>query len=114
LGLPGRRAAARAAFDESLALGERHPRDDHRADRHSASARPRFTGMPGGTGNVALAVAVAADAEDETKARRLERTRAARIKGYEGDSCGECGNFPLVRNDTCLSCATRGASSGCS
>ena len=25
---------------------------------------------------------------------RLERIRAARMKGYEGDSCDECGNFP--------------------
>jgi ribonucleoside-diphosphate reductase alpha chain len=40
--------------------------------------------------------------------------REARLKGYEGDSCGECGNFTLVRNGTCLKCATCGATSGCS
>ena len=45
---------------------------------------------------------------------RLERVREARMKGYEGDSCGECGNFTLVRNGTCLKCATCGATSGCS
>jgi len=38
----------------------------------------------------------------------------ARMKGYEGDSCGECGNFTLVRNGTCLKCDTCGATSGCS
>ena len=38
----------------------------------------------------------------------------AKIKGYEGDACAECGNFTLVRNGTCLKCDTCGASSGCS
>jgi len=45
---------------------------------------------------------------------RLEAIREARMKGYEGDSCGECGNFTLVRNGTCLKCDTCGATSGCS
>ena len=45
---------------------------------------------------------------------RLERIRAARIKGYEGDSCAECGNFTLIRNGTCLKCDVCGATSGCS
>ncbi|MFT6629376.1 MAG: ribonucleoside-diphosphate reductase alpha chain, partial [Flavobacteriales bacterium] len=38
----------------------------------------------------------------------------ARIKGYEGDSCSECGNFTLVRNGSCMKCDTCGATSGCS
>jgi ribonucleoside-diphosphate reductase alpha chain len=38
----------------------------------------------------------------------------ARIKGYEGESCGDCGNFTLVRNGTCLKCDTCGSTSGCS
>ena len=45
---------------------------------------------------------------------RLERVREARMKGYEGDPCGDCGNFTLVRNGTCLKCATCGSTSGCS
>ena len=45
---------------------------------------------------------------------RLERLREARMKGFEGDSCGECGNFTLVRNGTCMKCTTCGATSGCS
>jgi ribonucleoside-diphosphate reductase alpha chain len=48
---------------------------------------------------------------DETYLRRL---REARLKGYEGDNCGECGNFTLVRNGTCLKCDTCGGTSGCS
>ena len=38
----------------------------------------------------------------------------ARLQGYEGDPCGECGNFTLVRNGTCMKCNTCGATSGCS
>jgi ribonucleoside-diphosphate reductase alpha chain len=38
----------------------------------------------------------------------------AKMKGYEGDPCGECGNFTLVRNGTCMKCNTCGGTSGCS
>jgi ribonucleoside-diphosphate reductase alpha chain len=38
----------------------------------------------------------------------------ARVKGYEGEACGSCGNFTLVRNGTCLKCDTCGSTSGCS
>ena len=38
----------------------------------------------------------------------------ARLKGYEGDACGSCGAFTLVRNGTCLKCVSCGATSGCS
>ncbi|SDW69833.1 ribonucleoside-diphosphate reductase class II [Albimonas donghaensis] len=38
----------------------------------------------------------------------------AKMQGYEGDPCGECGNFTLVRNGTCLKCNTCGGTSGCS
>ncbi len=38
----------------------------------------------------------------------------AKIKGYEGEACSECGLFTLVRNGTCLKCMTCGATSGCS
>ncbi|RDD61748.1 vitamin B12-dependent ribonucleotide reductase [Ferruginivarius sediminum] len=45
---------------------------------------------------------------------RRERAREARMKGYEGDPCGDCGNFTLVRNGTCMKCTTCGSTSGCS
>ncbi len=38
----------------------------------------------------------------------------ARMKGYEGDACPECGHMTLVRNGTCLKCATCGGTTGCS
>ncbi|MCH7948293.1 MAG: hypothetical protein IIC66_10900, partial [candidate division Zixibacteria bacterium] len=46
--------------------------------------------------------------------RRLLEIREARLKGYEGDMCSECGQFTMVRNGTCLKCDTCGATSGCS
>ena len=67
---------------------------------------------------VAQGLAVAAIAEPDARAvamtSRIEQIRAARAKGYEGDSCGDCGNFTLVRNGTCLKCDTCGSTSGCS
>jgi len=44
----------------------------------------------------------------------MGRVAEARMKGYEGDACGDCGNFTLVRNGTCMKCDTCGATSGCS
>jgi len=44
----------------------------------------------------------------------LDSARRARLQGYEGDACSECGNFTMVRNGTCLKCNTCGATSGCS
>jgi ribonucleoside-diphosphate reductase alpha chain len=38
----------------------------------------------------------------------------AKIQGYEGDPCGECQNYTLVRNGTCMKCNTCGGTSGCS
>jgi ribonucleoside-diphosphate reductase alpha chain len=43
-----------------------------------------------------------------------EKRNQARMKGYTGEACGECGNFTLVRNGTCLKCDTCGATTGCS
>jgi len=38
----------------------------------------------------------------------------ARLKGFEGDPCPDCGQFMLVRNGTCLKCIGCGATTGCS
>jgi len=50
----------------------------------------------------------------EPKAVYAERAALARLKGYEGENCSECGNFTMVRNGTCLKCDTCGGTSGCS
>ena len=49
-----------------------------------------------------------------TGAALNSRIEEARAKGYEGEACGDCGLFTLVRNGTCLKCVTCGATSGCS
>jgi ribonucleoside-diphosphate reductase alpha chain len=49
----------------------------------------------------------------ETRQTRL-KIAEAKLKGYEGDPCGGCGAFTLVRNGTCLKCNSCGATSGCS
>ena len=44
----------------------------------------------------------------------MGRVAEARMKGYAGDACGDCGHFTLVRNGTCMKCDTCGGTSGCS
>jgi ribonucleoside-diphosphate reductase alpha chain len=58
-------------------------------------------------------VAVGSDVVERTD-KRFTQVREAKMRGYEGDSCGECGNFTLVRNGTCLKCQTCGGTTGCS
>jgi ribonucleoside-diphosphate reductase alpha chain len=55
-------------------------------------------------------VAMEAMSSSSTQTQRTQ----ARLKGYEGDACQECGNFTLVRNGTCLKCDSCGSTSGCS
>ncbi|MFN7710202.1 MAG: vitamin B12-dependent ribonucleotide reductase [Holosporales bacterium] len=45
---------------------------------------------------------------------KADRVAQAKMQGYAGDACQECGNFTLVRNGTCLKCVTCGGTSGCS
>ena len=53
---------------------------------------------------------VKADAKADAKVKRAE----AKAQGYEGDPCGECQNYTLVRNGTCMKCNTCGSTTGCS
>jgi ribonucleoside-diphosphate reductase alpha chain len=55
-----------------------------------------------------------ADARVHAKQAASEKRAEARAKGYEGEACGECGNFTLVRNGTCMKCDTCGSTTGCS
>jgi ribonucleoside-diphosphate reductase alpha chain len=54
------------------------------------------------------------EARAEAKAMVAEKRAEAKAKGYEGEACGECGNFTLVRNGTCMKCDTCGSTTGCS
>jgi ribonucleoside-diphosphate reductase alpha chain len=68
--------------------------------------------------SAALQMAPEADVAPAVAAKPLEsvaeQRSIARMKGYEGESCSECGNFTMVRNGTCLKCDTCGSTSGCS
>ncbi|MDG1069795.1 MAG: vitamin B12-dependent ribonucleotide reductase, partial [Sulfitobacter sp.] len=44
----------------------------------------------------------------------LDARSKAKMQVYEGEACGECGNYTLVRNGTCMKCNTCGGTSGCS
>ncbi|HWD60582.1 MAG TPA: vitamin B12-dependent ribonucleotide reductase [Stellaceae bacterium] len=90
--------------------GKRNGVATARADA-PASEMPLFA-----TGSLAVAADTLETVEFAalTADPRMEQIREARMKGYEGDSCGECGNFTLVRNGTCLKCNTCGSTSGCS
>jgi len=50
----------------------------------------------------------------DARAVAADKRAEAKAKGYEGEACGECGNFTLVRNGTCLKCDTCGGTTGCS
>ncbi len=52
-----------------------------------------------------------AQADFKSKPSAAEK---ARLQGFEGDACHDCGNFTLVRNGTCFKCNTCGSASGCS
>jgi ribonucleoside-diphosphate reductase alpha chain len=66
-----------------------------------------------GAASEAVAMSVGATAL-ATGTVSLTARDKAKMQGYEGDPCGECGNYTLVRNGTCMKCNTCGSTSGCS
>ena len=60
------------------------------------------------------AAAVATAPKVSPTATTMDASTKAKMQGYEGDPCGECGNYTLVRNGTCMKCNTCGGTSGCS
>ncbi|MCA0206622.1 MAG: vitamin B12-dependent ribonucleotide reductase [Proteobacteria bacterium] len=61
-----------------------------------------------------VAVAARVETSVEAVALGMDARTKAKMQGYEGDPCGECGNYTLVRNGTCMKCNTCGSTSGCS
>jgi ribonucleoside-diphosphate reductase alpha chain len=66
-------------------------------------------GEPAERAALAMSPSLAPEAESVA-----EKRAEARMKGYVGEACPECGNFTMVRNGTCLKCDTCGATTGCS
>ena len=52
--------------------------------------------------------------EGRASTELIDERVKAKMQGYEGDPCGDCGNFTLVRNGTCMKCNTCGGTTGCS
>lgn len=54
--------------------------------------------------------------EVKTQATKVQfnSIEEAKLKGYTGDICSDCGAITMVRNGTCLKCVSCGATSGCS
>jgi ribonucleoside-diphosphate reductase alpha chain len=96
-------AVAEMAEDMETSVGE-----SMEAIAEAITASQPLTG-DGPANSVTVSAAVTASVST-----KLDQIREARLKGYEGDACGECGNFTLVRNGTCLKCNTCGSTSGCS
>jgi ribonucleoside-diphosphate reductase alpha chain len=69
-------------------------------------------------GTAAIAQSVTASMSSTTAvssgAVGIDARVKAKMQGYEGEACGECGNYTLVRNGTCMKCNTCGGTSGCS
>jgi ribonucleoside-diphosphate reductase alpha chain len=92
-----------------------HPRSEHvHLTYRSGNGHPANGKGPGAAtaGAAAPGALPATEVADDLDIADL--IRQARLKGYEGDPCAECGAFTLVRNGVCLKCVTCGATSGCS
>ncbi|SNR40151.1 vitamin B12-dependent ribonucleotide reductase [Puniceibacterium sediminis] len=66
------------------------------------------------SGGAAVAFATSTTTSSSTSGMAINAASRAKMQGYEGEACGECGNYTLVRNGTCMKCNTCGGTSGCS
>jgi ribonucleoside-diphosphate reductase alpha chain len=117
-GKPGAPPSARAADADApapiaagdVALAEPVPAAAPVADAAPAGAEGR---EPIGFAIEAVAAAMteAMAAPDRGAAAKI---REARMMGYTGDACAECGSLKMVRNGTCTKCLDCGSTSGCS
>jgi ribonucleoside-diphosphate reductase alpha chain len=86
------------------------PRSGHLKPMSAAVAGPaNGNGNGHGNGNGAKEAV-----KEKPRSTTADRILLARLKGYEGDPCGECGQLTMVRNGSCLKCDTCGSTSGCS
>ena len=97
--LNGRTAGNVAIAEQAFAAGSR---PNELTDGSTVALAPSAT------------AAVVGVAVGEASSSALGSALEARLKGFEGDACPECGNFTMVRNGTCLKCTTCGGTTGCS
>ncbi len=65
-------------------------------------------------GQASIAASMGSTTAVSSGAVSMDARTKAKMQGYEGEACGECGNYTLVRNGTCMKCNTCGGTSGCS
>jgi ribonucleoside-diphosphate reductase alpha chain len=87
---------------------------DLRSQLEEALANPVGSQMETIKSSFSMETTTVAATNGSKRETYAKRAAEARMKGYEGDACGSCGNFTLVRNGTCLKCDTCGSTSGCS
>ena len=99
---------------ELIPLTDKSGREKGSDGNGAAGAKASAT-LEGGSGYSFESPAISNALSSHTQSRTGDQLRTeARQKGYEGDPCGECGQFTLVRNGTCLKCMSCGSTSGCS
>lgn len=81
---------------------------------HSVQSSPATAAAQPAEALLALVAPYTADPVETGEHQLHHQIRTARLRGYEGDMCRECGSFTMVRNGTCLKCDTCGSTSGCS
>ena len=107
----GSRVALRRTSPPSAAASRapKSPAPPRSRPSPSRSSRP-----PSSSSSSTLPFAAERRRARDARAMAAEKRAEAKAKGYEGEACGECGNFTLVRNGTCLKCDTCGSTTGCS
>lgn len=95
-------------------VGEKGDEDEQEQD--VVVARPAAVVSAGGGMQevVSSSSTVSLHAESSRRVMKMSSRDEARMKGYEGDPCPDCGQFTLVRNGSCLKCNSCGATTGCS
>ena len=103
-----------AALDNNLDLEREHD-DEFEAKMRAIRGEVLEAAAGNPIGEIVTAISAGLSIHPQADRQvRAKRVAEARMKGYEGDACGSCGNFTLVRNGTCLKCNTCGSTSGCS
>ena len=95
--------------DSISAVEEAAAQDAAGSDPTARDAQDRVSWMPEAGGGTQADGFTQGIARAQTSSRTL-----ARMQGYEGDACPECGQFTMVRNGSCLKCNSCGATTGCS
>jgi ribonucleoside-diphosphate reductase alpha chain len=97
-----------ATAHDSLQAGDTALAEAETAEAGTAAERHPI-GFAIAAVEAAQVVAAAAPARDAAS-----RIQEARILGFTGDSCAECGSMKMVRNGTCMKCIDCGTTTGCS